>query len=145
MKQSLQAIRPSHLRSHAAIRYEYTTVAAVVMTAFVLGACSSVPDITEDRVANSATVVQQAEQTIGGSESGAVELQQAKDKLVLAQSALKAKRPQDAERAALQARLNAELAIAKAQSAQARRSADEVLASLETLSNEAERNSPIVR
>lgn len=145
MKQSLPATMSSHARSSAAIRPPYTKLAAVAFTALAVGACSSVPDVTKERVANSETVVQQAQQTIGTSESGAVELQQAKEKLAAAQTALKADRPQDAERAAVQARLSAELAIAKAQSTQARRSAAEVLASLETLRGEAERNSPTVR
>jgi hypothetical protein len=145
MKQFLPPTMPSYLHSSVAIRSRSTKVAAVALSALALGACSSVPDVTKERVANSETVVHQAQQTIGTSENGAVELQQAKDKLALAQNALKAGRPQDAERAALQARLDAELAIAKTQSAEARRSADEVLASLETLRDEAERTSPTVR
>lgn len=145
MKQSLAITMPSRLRSSGAIGSRYTKPAAVAFTALVLGACSSVPDITQSRVANSETVIQQAQQTIGTSEGGAVELQQAKEKLALAQAALEAKRPQEAERAAVQAQLSAELAIAKAQSAQARRSAAEVLASVEALRGEAERNSPTVR
>jgi hypothetical protein len=145
MNQSHLPTKPSDLHSSVAIGSRTTKLTAVVLATFALSACSSIPDVTKERVANSETVVRQAQQTIGTSEAGAVELQQARDKLALAQSALKANRPQDAERAAVQARLDAELAIAKTQSAAARRSADEVLASLETLRQEAERTSPTPR
>jgi hypothetical protein len=52
---------------------------------------------------------------------------------------------QAAERSAAQAHLYAELAIAKSQSAQARKAADEVLASLNMLRQETERNPPAQR
>ena len=116
--------------------------AAFGMSALALGACSTVSDLTQQRVAESETVVQQAQQTIGASESGAVELQQATEKLAVAKKALGDGQEQQAERAAHQAQLHAELALVRTQSAAARRSADEVLASVETLRKEAERNSP---
>src|ERR1044072_5463942 len=55
----------------------------------VVAGCSSVPEVTKDRVARSETTVQQAEQTVGRSEAGAVELQRAKDNLEQARAALK--------------------------------------------------------
>ncbi len=110
-----------------------------------LGACSNVSALTKERVARSDTSVQQAQQTVGSSEAGAIELQQARDKLDAAKSALANDRPQQAERSAAQAHLYAELAIAKAKSASARKAADEVLASVETLRQEAERTSPTPR
>ena len=110
-----------------------------------LGACSSVSPLTKERVAQSEASFQQAEQTIGRSEAGAIELQQARDKLNAAKAALANDRQQEAERSAAQARLYAELAMAKAQSAGARKAADEVLASVETLRSEAERTSPTQR
>ena len=51
-----------------------------------LGACSSVSDLAKERVAQSDTSVQQAQQTLGKSEYGAVELQQAREKLDAAKS-----------------------------------------------------------
>lgn len=111
----------------------------------VLSACSSVSDLAKERVAQSDTSVQQAQQTLGKSEYGAVDLQQAREKLDAAKSALAKNHGPEAERLAAQARLHAELAIAKSQSADARKSADEVLASLETLRHETERNTPAQR
>jgi predicted nucleic acid-binding Zn-ribbon protein len=110
-----------------------------------LGACSSVSDLARERVAQSETSVEQAQQTLGKSEQGAMELQQARDKLNTAKSALAKGQGQEAERAAAQAHLYAELAVAKSQSAAARKSADEVLASIEPLRQETERSTPTQR
>jgi Domain of unknown function (DUF4398) len=107
-----------------------------------LSACSSVSQLAEERVAQSETSVQQAQQTVGNSEHGAVELQQARDKLNAAKSALAKGQGQQAERSAAQAHLFAELAVAKSQSASARKAADEVLASLDMLRQESERSTP---
>ncbi|HKQ81743.1 MAG TPA: DUF4398 domain-containing protein [Steroidobacteraceae bacterium] len=107
-----------------------------------LSACGGVSNLAKERVAQSDTSVQQAQQTLGQSEHGAVELQQAKEQLSAAKSAMANGRQQEAERAATQAHLYAELAVAKSQSAIARKSADEVLASVESLRQEAERTVP---
>ena len=111
----------------------------------VLSACSSVSPLAKERVAQSETSVQQARQTIGNSEQGTVELQQAKDQLDVAKSALAKGQEQQAERSAAQAHLYAELAVAKSQSAEARRAANEALASVETLRQETERTTPTQR
>lgn len=111
----------------------------------VLSACSGVSNLTEERVAQSETAVQQAQQTIGTSEHGAVELQQAREKMDAAKSALARNQEKDAERWAAQAHLYAELAVAKSQSAEARKGANEVLAGLETLRQEAARTTPTLR
>ena len=103
----------------------------------VLAGCGGVSEVTKERVARSETSVQQAQQAIGTSEAGAVELQQAKEKLELAQRELKRDNAVGAERLASQAQLTAELAVAKSQSAQARKAADELFASIETLRQEA--------
>jgi chromosome segregation ATPase len=105
----------------------------------VVAGCSSVPEVTKERVARSETTVQQAEQTVGRSEAGAVELQRAKDNLEQARAALKKDKREPAERYAQLAQLDAELAVAKSQSAAARRAADELLASIKTLREEAAR------
>lgn len=113
-----------------------------VVGATVLGgltACGGVSEVTKERVARSETAVQQAQQTVGNSEAGAVELQQAKEKLQQAQGALKRDNTDEAERLAAQAQLTAELSVAKAQSSQARKAADELLASIQTLREEANR------
>jgi hypothetical protein len=107
----------------------------------VLTGCSSVSEVTKDRVARGETTVQQAQQTVGTSEAGAVELQRARDNLEKAKAALNKKQPEQAERYAQLAQLDGELAVAKGQSAAARRAADEVLASVQQLRQEAARGS----
>lgn len=131
--------RPGHSIKNA------LALALGVSALSVLSACSGVSSLTNERVARSETSLQQAQQTVGQSEHGAVELQQARDKLAAAKSALAKDQQQEAERSAAQAHLYAELAIAKAQSAQARKAADEVLASLNMLRQETERNTPTQR
>jgi hypothetical protein len=106
---------------------------------------SNASDLAKERVAQSDTSVVQAQQTLGKSEHGAVELQQAREKLATAKGALAKKEWKDAERSAAQAHLFAELAVAKSQSADARKSANEVLASLEALRQETERTTPTQR
>jgi hypothetical protein len=111
----------------------------------VLSGCTGVSAVTKERVAQGDTSVQQAQQTLGQSEQGAMDLQQAKDKIAAAKSSLSKGDHEQAERSAAQAHLYAELAVAKSQSATARKSADEVLASLEMLRQETERTSPTTR
>jgi hypothetical protein len=109
----------------------------VVVAAAMLAGCGGVSPLTKERVARSETVVKQADQTIGNSEAGALELQQARDNLEAAQRALGDEKEKDAERYGQLAQLNAELAVAKSQSAAARQAADELLASIKTLRQEA--------
>ena len=116
-----------------------------IATLAVLSACTGVSAVTKERVAKGENSVQQAQQTLGQSEQGALELQQARDKIAGAKSALAKGDHEQAEHLAAQAQLYAELAVAKSQSASARKAADEVLASLETLRRESERNSPMPR
>jgi hypothetical protein len=122
-------------------------VASIVGLA-ALGAfagCGGVSEVTKERVARSETAVQQAQQTVGNSEAGAIELQQAKEVAAAARAKLDAKNAKEAERLAQKAQLTAELAVAKSQSAQARRAADELLASIETLRQEAARGQTTAR
>ena len=126
-----------------------SAVALALGVSILLGSLSAygsnASDLAKERVAQSDTSVEQARQTLGKSEHGTVQLQQARDKLDAAKSALAKKDWKGAERAAAQAHLFAELAVAKSQSAAARKSADEVLASLEILRQETERNTPTQR
>jgi len=98
--------------------------------------------MTRQQVARSETAVKQAQAAIGNSEAGAVELQQAKDLYEQARQEMDKKNETRAQRFAVQAELQAQLATAKAQSAQARKAADELLASIQTLRQEAERSDP---
>lgn len=120
---------------------------AVVPLSFAVGAgmlagCGGVSDLTRERVARSEASVQQAQQTLGNSEQGAVELQRAKESLEQARAALKANNEQQATRYAQLAELDAQLAVSKSQSASARKAADELLASIKQLRQEADRSSP---
>jgi len=144
MNQYVQAHRHLHSRS-ARPRHSIKKALALTLGVSALGllsACASVSNLTNERVAQSETSVQQAQQTVGKSEQGAVELQQARERLDAAKSALAKGQQQQAERSAAQAHLYAELAVAKSQSADARKAANEVLASLNTLRQETQRATP---
>jgi hypothetical protein len=113
----------------------------LIAVAGLLAGCGGVSEMTKDRVARSDTAVKQAQQTVGNSEAGAVELQTARDHLEQARRALDAKKEEPALRHAQRAELSAELAVAKAQSSSARRAAEELQASIRTLREESERGS----
>jgi hypothetical protein len=113
----------------------------LALTAVLIAGCGGVSQVTKERVARSDTSVQQAQQTVGNSEQGAIELQRAKENLDHARQAVKDGKEQPAERYAQLAQLDAELAVSKSQSASARRAADEVLASIKQLRQEAQRSS----
>ena len=118
-----------------------TRAAPLALTAVLLAGCGGVSEVTKERVARSDTSVQQAQQTIGNSEQGAIELQRAKENLDHARQAIKDGKEQPAERYAQLAQLDAELAVSKSQSATARKAADELLASIKQLRQEAQRSS----
>lgn len=106
----------------------------------LLAGCGGVTELTKERVARSETAVTQAQQTLGNSESGALELQRARDHLEQARAAVKGNKDEEAQRHASLAQLDAELAVSKSQSAAARKAADELLASIKTLKQEASRD-----
>lgn len=110
-----------------------------VLAVGMLAGCSSVSEVTKERVARSETSYQQAQQTVGRSEAGSLELQRAKDNVEQAKAALGKKENEKADRYAHLAQLDAELAVSKSQSAAARKAADELLASIQTLRQEAAR------
>lgn len=110
-------------------------------TVFPLAACSGVSELTRQQVARSETAVEQAQTTLGTSEAGAIELQQAKDTLSQAQKALEKGDEKQAQRLAGMAELDARLATAKAQTSVSRKAADDLLASIQTLKQESERSS----
>jgi hypothetical protein len=111
----------------------------------LVAGCAGSSELAKDRVAQSGVAVQQAQQQIGQSESGATHLQEAKNSLAAAQVSIAKGDEQGADRNATRARLHAELAVAKSQSAAAQSAAAEVLASSKTLQQEVDRNSQIQR
>ncbi|HWK48747.1 MAG TPA: DUF4398 domain-containing protein [Steroidobacter sp.] len=112
-----------------------------VLAAGVLVGCSSVSQVTRERVARSEQSYQQAQQTVGRSEAGALELQRARDNLEQARTAMGKKEGEKAERYAQLAELDSQLAVSKSQSASARKAADELTASIQQLRQEASRGS----
>ena len=104
-----------------------------------LAACGGVSDLTRQQVARSETAVKQAQGALGNSEAGALELQQAKDLQQQAQQEMDKKNETRAQRLAVQAELQAQLATAKAQTAKTRKAADELMASIQMLCKESER------
>lgn len=102
----------------------------------LLAACGGISPATKERLAQTQTAVQQAQSTLGTSESGAVELQRSREHLAAAQRAADKGSEGDALRYATEAQLQAELAVAKSQSAAARKAAADTLASIEALRKE---------
>jgi len=122
------------------MNYSTTRIAGPLMLAAgLLAGCGGISDLTKERVARSETSVQQAQQTVGNSEQGALELQRAKENLDNARKAMKDGNGELADRHAQLAQLDAELAVSKSQTASARKAADELLASIKQLRQEAER------
>jgi hypothetical protein len=112
----------------------------VVASVSHLAGCGGVSELTKENVNRAETAVLQAQQTLGGSEDGAVELQRARDHLEAAKGAVASGDEKPAATHAQQAHLDAELAVARAQSAVARRAVDEMHAGNKMLSEEAQRS-----
>lgn len=105
--------------------------------AAMLGGCG-VSQATKDSVSRADTKLQQAQQTLGNSEAGAIELQRAKTHLEQAQAAVKGGDDKPAQQLAQQTELDVDLAIAKAQNGTARKAVAELQASIEQLRQEAQ-------
>ena len=116
-------------------------VSCLAPAALWLSACS-VSKETKDLVARTETAVTQAQQALGNNEAAAIDLQRAKDELAQAQRAVKSGDDKPAQQYAQQASLDAELALAKAQTATARKASDELQASIKALRAEAQRAAP---
>lgn len=109
-------------------------------TLLMLGACT-VSKATKEAVARADTRYQQAQQALGNSEGGAMELQRASNHLQQAKKAVDDGDDKPALRHAQQAELDVELAVAKAQNAPARKAASDMQASIQQLRKEVERSS----
>lgn len=119
-------------------------VAAIAIVSQI-AACGGVSELTKENVSRAETTVLQAQQTLGGSEHGAMELQRARDHLDSAKKAVADGNENSAAAHAKQAQLDSELAVAKVQSAAARQAADEVHASIRMLQDEAQRSGTDLR
>lgn len=124
-------------------RYVHGRAAVVALGgALLLAACASTPP--EPTVAMKA-----AEQAISSAEVARVadaaspELSEAREKLTASKTAAQDKRMVDAERLALESRVDAELAAAKAEAVKAKAVNDEMMRSTATLAQEMQRNSGV--
>jgi hypothetical protein len=113
---------------------------ASVGFAMLLGGCATTqPDPT--------IAMKAAEQAIAAadrtrvSDAASPELSEAREKLTAAQSAAHAKRPIEAERLAIESRVDAELASASSEAAKAKAVNDEMRRSNSTLAQELDRTS----
>jgi hypothetical protein len=110
----------------------------IALGALVAGC--GVSKTTKESVARAETRVQQVQQAIGNAEGGAIELQRALDGVQKAKRAVEEGEDVPAQRHAKQAELDADLAGAKTQHANARKAADEMQASIQTLRQESQRS-----
>jgi lipopolysaccharide export LptBFGC system permease protein LptF len=100
--------------------------------------CATTPRPTAE-ITRARTLIEQAEKA-GAQQYAAVEIDQARNKLRLADAANNDGKNEEARARANEAAADAELAMARTNSGEAKKSADEVQESTETLRHEAERN-----
>jgi chromosome segregation ATPase len=110
-----------------------------IATVALLSACG-VSKVTEDAIVRAETKYQQAQQALGNSEGGAMELQRANSHLQQAKDAAKSGDEKPAQQHAQRAELDVDLAVAKAQNASVRKANDELQASIQQIRQEAQRS-----
>jgi hypothetical protein len=103
----------------------------------VSGGCASTPP-ADPEITRARTLIEQAEKA-GAQQHAAVELDQARNKLRLADAANRDGKRDEARARANEAAADAELAMARANSDEAKKAAQEVEQSTETLRQEAQR------
>jgi hypothetical protein len=116
-------------------------LAAVTAVGLIAAACASAPQRPTEDMTRARTLIEQAEKA-GAQRYAAVELESARDKLAQADAAAKDGDQEIANRRAAEAVADAELANARALNGEARRAADELQRSNETLRQETERSTP---
>jgi membrane-bound lytic murein transglycosylase len=103
-----------------------------------IAACAAAPERPAAEMSRAQTLVEQAEEQ-GAQQFAAADLERARQKLRQAEAAINDKEMAEAHRLAAEAALDAEFATVRAKSGQARKAADEVDRSLESLREEASR------
>jgi Domain of unknown function (DUF4398) len=121
------------------VSHSFRTLAGFATVA-LLSACG-VSKVTEDAIARAETKFQQAQQALGNSEGGAIELQRANTHLQQAKESAKDGDDKPAQQHAQRAELDVDLAVAKAQNANVRKANDELQASIQQLRQESQRSS----
>jgi hypothetical protein len=121
------------------VRFGFRNGLTVVAAIGVLAAagCASQPR-PDAEITRARTLIEQAEKA-GAQRYAAVELDQARNKLRLANAAADKGKQEEARARANEASADAELAVARTQSGEAQRAAEEVRRSTETLQRESER------
>jgi hypothetical protein len=107
----------------------------------LLAACASTPPPTL-ALSSAKQAIAVADQT-RVADAASPELSEARDKLAAAQTAVQDKRMVEAERLALESRVDAELATAQVTASKDRAVNDEMIHSIETLSQEMQRKSGV--
>lgn len=110
------------------------------LSVILVGCASTASESVKEEVTRTEATVQQIAQSGATRDAGGIELEQAKDKTAQARRAMDKGDEKDALRLAEQARLDADLAQAKARSYTAQKSAEEVRMSIEQLRREAQRS-----
>jgi len=110
--------------------------------ALLVAACASTPPVPTVALSSAKQAIAVADQT-RVADAASPELSEARDKLAAAQSAVQDKRMVDAERLAVESRVDAELATAKITASKDRAVNDEMIHSTETMSQEMQRNSGV--
>lgn len=104
-----------------------------------LSACASTPELTQPSILAAQQAIEAAE-SARVLDAASPELTQARSKLVAAQAAQAQKRPVEAKQLADEARLAAELGVARARAARAKVVNDDMKTSNSTLNTELQRN-----
>jgi hypothetical protein len=110
--------------------------------ALLLAACASTPPVPTLALSSAKQAIAVADKT-RVADAASPALTEARDKLAAAQTAVQDKRMADAERLAVESRVDAELATAQAQTSKDRAVNDEMIHSTETLSQEMQRTSGV--
>lgn len=114
-------------------------LSTAILTALLSGGCAGQPERPVAEMSRAKALIEQAEQQHAQQYAGA-ELERARQKLSQADAAVERGDTEEAARLSLQAAVDAELAAAKARSAEAKKSADELDQSVESLRQEASRS-----
>lgn len=117
-------------------------LAAVTAVGLIVAACGSAPQRPTEDMTRARTLIEQAEKA-GAQRYAAVELESARDKLAQADTAQRDGKQEIANQRAAEAVAVAELANARALNGEARKAADELQRSNETLRQETERSVPV--
>jgi len=127
------------LNSHrAALKLKGLLIFPLALSLLFIGACASTPPAPTTSLAEASQAIARAEQSDARQHAGS-ELDQAKQKLILAERAVTREDMEAAERLAVESKISAELALAKTESAKATAINREMARSAQALQEEMRR------